>query len=45
MLLGTLGASLIVKYKNIIKMNQDLMMFILQIIYQKKGWGICNKAS
>ena len=35
MLLGTLGASLILKHKNIIEMSQDLMVFILEIIYPK----------
>ena len=31
-------------YKSIMKMNQDLMVFILETICQKnKGWGIRNK--
>ena len=30
--------------QNIIKMNQDLMVFFQEIIYLKnKGWGIRNK--
>ena len=39
MLLGTLGASLLgktLKYRNIIKMNQDLTVFFQEIIYLKK---------
>ena len=33
------------KYKNIIKMNQDLVVFPQEIIYlRNKGWGTCNKS-
>ena len=35
---------LILKYKHIIKMNLNLMVFIQEIIYPKKGWGIYNKS-
>ena len=31
---------LILKYKNIIKMSQDLMVFILGIIYPKERMGL-----
>ena len=30
------------KYKSIIKMNLNLMVFIQEIVYLKKRWGICN---
>ena len=34
------------EYRNIIKMNQDLMVFLQEIIYLKKdiGWGLYNKS-
>ena len=36
---------LILKYKNIIRMNLDLTVFILEIIcLKKKSWGLCNKS-
>ena len=31
------------KYKSIIKMNQDLMVLFQEMIYLKKCWGILNK--
>ena len=34
----------ILKYKSIIKTNLNLMVFIQEIIYLKKVWGICNKS-
>ena len=33
---------LVLKYKNITKMNPDLMVLIQEIIYVNKGWGTCN---
>ena len=34
------------KYRSIIRMNLDLMEFIVQISPQKsKGWGMCNNKS
>ena len=42
---ATLSFKLILKYKNIIKMILNLMVFVLEIILKKnKGWGIYNKS-
>ena len=35
---------LILKFKDMIKMNLDLMGFIEEVMTDYKGWDICNKS-